>query len=450
MHQLGQDPDVAAYIQAETDYTNQWIERSGVASLQNQLEWEMRQIQRSIDLQRRCPVSAADQKDDDPPLDLNRECLETSEFWELDHWRYWLDASVGEYGVYKRRPALMATTDSWQIEADYFARMDSLRRQYMTSPPYVDPLFDVDEGLPGNEMKIREMKRKYYCPDQLPQEHQYDQGVPETNTQCRPQPKAEVVLDVNRLAKRVKKVEPTGQFSFGAIEIQPYHTILHSTNTNGTLGNGGGIYRPPLVAYSYDVTGNERYHIRITTVPHKAPKRGHSKTNNHLEQDHELGNGAQATSSDLLNESPPLQSAAYAPPPSALLLQDDNEDAHGDKTHCNYETWDIKDTGPETRWVRLGSSLYLYYIKLDRKGLPREVWRVKVVTYHSEVENQAGAPSMPTDCSIDTEQALPHQEPKSELVMRENDERNVLSLSLTNDQQFVIIEVIRIYRQPFV
>ncbi|GJJ70620.1 hypothetical protein EMPS_02969 [Entomortierella parvispora] len=436
MHQLGQDPDVAAYIQEETDYTNQWIEQNGVASLQNQLEWEMRQIQRSIDHLRCSSAFATDEDSGNPPWGMKKECLETSEFWDLDRWRYWLDTSVGEYGVYKRRSLLMATADSFQTESEYFAKMDTLQQQYMALSPLMGPPLDVDD-LQDGENKIQESKRRSYLPDQPLEEHYDDEQISKANIRCKPQSKVEIVLDVNRLAEKVKKTQTNGLFSFGAIEVQPYRTVFRSANINGTFGNKDGKCRPRLVAYSYDVTGNERYHIRITTIPCKASKSGFSKIYNNPNLDFGLTNGFQ--SSELLNESKTLQYTGCTPSLSAVLHQGENEDAHQGSRYCSYETWDIKDAGPETRWVRLGSSLYLYYTKLDRKGLQREVWRVKVESCHSHSSlkyDQAGTSSY----NIDGKQNTPHHEPKSELVMRENDERYVLSLFLTNDQRFVIIE----------
>jgi protease II len=101
----------------------------------------------------------------------------------------------------------------------------------------------------------------------------------------------------------------------------------------------------------------------------------------------------------------------------------------------------LKDAGLETRWVKLDQDLFLYFTRLDPKGLPREVWRVKVNS--SDASNNDARLSFEQDSKKKTRNK-PRRSPKlvPELVMRENDERNVLSISQTNDKRFILIEVL--------
>ncbi|KAG0052996.1 hypothetical protein BGZ83_001814 [Gryganskiella cystojenkinii] len=364
MHQLGKDPDVEKYIQAETNYTNQWIEQSGIATLQKQLEWEMQQIQASMDLQQTIASHASSKShgcvgnDDRLKSGSTEERLEGSEFWDLDQWRYWLDSSIGDYGVYKRRRIRLSTAEETPIEAEYFNRMERLRREYLATSAFEDPLSEGEEDMEDGSLKDQESMQDTWEMQQVPYQHRF--GACSTRNLYRS--KVQVVLDVNRLATSVKKNENSGEFSFGFIEIQPRYTVLRPDAAHGNISVRT---RDTLAAYTYDTTGNERYHIQIMALPRKA------------RQPAELSEGT-----NTIEKPVPARSLF---PKLSMEIHDHSGDYV--KPDHHYEEWVLKDAGPETRWVKLGKVLYLFYTKLDPKGLPREVWRVEVDSLNYKEDN---------------------------------------------------------------
>ncbi|KAG0258805.1 hypothetical protein BG011_003063 [Mortierella polycephala] len=410
MHHKDQDPDVRTYIQQESAYTAAWIKQSGIEALQKQLEDEMNQIRQATSrkqqfassflLPNELPVSdnnvnhmgngngdnnAQDVKGDKSkkPKKPHVKHLEGTQFWDLDRWRYWLDEFEGDYGVYKRRPI---PRDAYQLRMDEKqSTMPQQQQQHWT--PSASEMANDGSDKPGFV------------------------GCSATPIS---DPKVESVLDVNRLARK-QKHRDEGQFLFGSLEIQPQNTFLERGTGAGQKYSGSGDgdeeSSETFVAYTYDVSGDERYHICIMTL------------------------GA----SDETSRSP----ADGLKIPKPLSLECDQQSQQPSPTTHEVENrcetleqgWPLtvhggailKDAGSAMRWVKLEQSLYLYFTRLDSKGLSREVWRIKVATLETEDGSKK-------------EDARRKQKFEPELVMREKDERNVLSVSLTNDQQYLLIE----------
>lgn len=367
MHQIDNDPDVRTYIEAEAEYTRSWIHYSGIEALQKQLEKEIQQIKNRMTTEGFLDDSDSDDASDnaDPLKEKKpKKRLEGTQFWDIDSWRYWLDAAEGDYGVYKRRPI---------PENGYFRAMLQKRTEYMPSPAFDYALLTLNTQVTTD---------KYFggCSDGAQTARGvYANDVGSINVQT--------VLDVNRIAKGQKKDGDKGEFSFGSIEIQPRYTFLRRSIPSAD----GAMERPKepeymFVAYTFDTSGDERYKIKITSIAN-APQE--------LDSDPNVDEGVYVMKECLTTGSGSLGSV-------------------------------LDNAGPETRWLKIGRSLYLYFTKLDTKGLSREVWRVLVESFDQD-QARFG-------CGED--------ELKPELVMREEDERNVLALSQTNDHRFLLIEVI--------
>ncbi|KFH63989.1 hypothetical protein MVEG_09814 [Podila verticillata NRRL 6337] len=362
MHQIDKDPDVRTYIEAEAKYTKSWIHYSGIEALQKQLEKEMQQIKNRMTEGFLDDDDSEDANDNDDPFKEKKpkKRLESIQFWDIDRWRYWLDATEGDYGVYKRRPI---------PENGYFRAMQQKRADYMPSLDYTELALNTqaatDENFGGCSNGAQTAGGLYAS----------DMGSINV----------EVVLDVNRIAKEEKKDGDKGEFSFGSIEIQPEYTFLRRSIPSAD----GAMERPKepkytFVAYTFDTSGDERYKIKVTSI---------SNAPSELGRDPNIDKGVHVMKECLTTGSGSLGSV-------------------------------MDNAGPETRWLKIGRSLYLYFTKLDTKGLSREVWRVLVESFD---QDQACF-----GCGED--------ELKPELVMREDDERNVLALSQTNDHRFLLIE----------
>ncbi|KAF9179408.1 hypothetical protein BGZ51_003590 [Haplosporangium sp. Z 767] len=412
MHHIDLDPDVRTYIHQESEYTAAWIKQSGIEALQEQLENEMSQIRQATTRQRQTPSSSL--LADESPVsgnskaqgvkeDKNKktkkprvERLEGTQFWDLDRWRYWLDESEGDYGVYKRRPI---PRDAYQFKME---EKQKLHRSLFTPVSDTAPLQQQQQHLTTSaSTTTNDGSDKLVfvgCSAALVSD-----------------PKVELVLDINWLARKQKHKRDAGQFLFGSIEIQPQNTFLErGTDTRQQYSGSGdsdNASSATYVAYTYDVSGNERYRIRIMVLD--SP----DKTFRNL--------------TDGLNipTSLSLECDRQPQPPSSATYDVNN------RCETMEQGWELtvrggtilKDAGPAMRWVKLEQSLYLYFTRLDSKGLPREVWRIKVAT-------------LETGDGSKEEDAWRQQKFEPELVMREKDERNVLSVSLTNDQQYLLIE----------
>ncbi|KAF9964266.1 hypothetical protein BGZ70_006696 [Mortierella alpina] len=394
MHHIDRDPDVQKYIRKESEYTAAWVQQSGVAVIQKQLENEMQQIQNAMYRQASYSSHSDGLADGEngsstikPRSKPRVERLEDTQFWDIDRWRYWLDTSVGDYGVYKRRPIL---TDQYQHKGE------ERRRSYMSStssagdsPSAQNPLHDVF-SLP-----------------------QHSTGKTVYSGGClaeRLPTSVQVVLDINRLVKKHGRKDEAGQFSFGSIEIQPKATALKLDMKNrskdsarglaeNSEGDGKRSQEDPssealFMAYSYDLSGDERYRIHIRPLASLS-----------LPED---------------EESPSSQTDSRDSAHSSVNLQDKLVSINGVV---------VKNAGPEMRWAKLSGSLYLYFTRLDPKGLAREVWRVKVQSLEGEGIEAGGS----------LEEVV-RQTYEPEMVMQEKDERNVLGVTFTNDQRFLLIQ----------
>ncbi|KAF9569140.1 hypothetical protein EC968_002733 [Mortierella alpina] len=398
MHHIDRDPDVRKYIQKESEYTNAWIQQSGVAAIQKQLENEMQQIRNAMYRQatQSGPLQSlaggvSGSSTTKPRSKPRVERLEGTQFWDIDRWRYWLDTSVGDYGVYKRRPLLR--------DASQHRRREERRRSYMS---YATTASSAGE----NHSRQNLVQSVFSSPQASTEETVYIGGC---STGRLPTP-VQVVLDINRLAEKHARKDKTGEFSFGSIEIQPKSTALeldvdyhHLDSTRGATGYNGGddesSQEDPgsenlFFAYSYDVSGDERYRIHIRPLASLSPTGDED---------------------------------------SPLLSKDNHNSAHSPATLqeglVSINGAVIKDAGTEMRWVKLSGSLYLYFTRLDPKGLAREVWRVRVNSLEDEPEQ-----------TRDDKEKPPHQTYEPEMVMQEKDERNILGISFTNDQRFLLIQ----------
>ncbi|KAF9540620.1 hypothetical protein EC957_003962 [Mortierella hygrophila] len=425
MHYLDQDPDVEAYIKAESEYTAAWIAQSGVEDLEKQLDLEVSQIKTSMAAQPkhggRPSLDASNdetaddlmQTEDGPSgshSDVNKpkvEHLERTRFWDVDRWRYWLDGTVGDYGVYKRRP----------IPAGAYQRtMELTRRTYM-APRYASE--SSPDREPGSLSQSSPSQFRFAFPSRpggrgkdkaidMDMDKDKKKNRVKTIGGCTFEANVsasdiQIILDVNLLAKKEKR-RGAGQFSFGAIEIQPQHTSLKHDrsvhyNPNSTAGDGTSTER--FLAYTYDVSGDERYHIRIMPLPSVSFSRSTPSTR--LSRRSALGLASECE---------------RQPSPAEFDFDNWCETLDQGRLIMTSEGSVIKDAGAETRWVKLGQELFLYFTRLDPKGLSREVWRVRI--------DSLDAPDSP--------KLVP------ELVMREKDERNVLLISQTNDERYLLIE----------
>ncbi|KAF9940892.1 hypothetical protein BGZ67_006554 [Mortierella alpina] len=397
MHHVDRDPDVQKYIQKESEYTTAWVQQSGVAAIQKQLENEMQQIRNAMyrqasqsshlrDLVEGESVSSSTKPRSKPKV----ERLEDTQFWDIDRWRYWLDTSVGDYGVYKRRPIL---GDQYQHTRE------ERRRSYMA---YISTASSAGDNPSWQNL----LQNVFSSPQPSAAETVYSGGC---SAERSPTP-VQVVLDINRLAKKHGRGDKAGAFSFGSIEIQPKSASLkldaenHSKdNTPGltgySRGDYGRSYEDPtreklFFAYSYDISGDERYRIHIRRLASPS-----------LPED---------------QDPPPLQTDSRNSAHSPANLQDELVSINGRV---------VKDAGTEMRWVQLRGSLYLYFTRLDPKGLAREVWRVQVNSPEDEGSQRGGR-----------KKEAPLQTYEPEIVMQEKDERNILGISFTNDHRFLLIQ----------
>ncbi|KAG0239528.1 hypothetical protein BGX31_002713 [Mortierella sp. GBA43] len=340
IHEIKQDPEVEDYIKAESEYTASWLRQSGVDVLQEQLDGEMEQIKESI---ARLPLITEEGVEESMARRRREDRLEGTTFWDLDRWRYWLDDSVGSYGVYKRR---FLPRSSSYFGTDEILDQDIIESSSATSSQHI--LSRPAAKLNSENARLRKGRG---CSAE---------SVSLSTVQT--------VLDVNQL---VEKHSHKGQFTMGSVEIQPKSTFW--AGVTATSSREDAQMKPKNkgthVAYTYDVTGDERYSIQILRLPPGKP-------------------------------------------------HDDSRNAGITLDHSPFRGAVVKDAGPATRWAKLGTSLFLYFTRLDPKGLSREVWRVKVADASGEDEEQ--------------------HEP--ELVLREDDERLTLSVSKTGDGRYLLIE----------
>ncbi|KAF9338285.1 hypothetical protein BG006_006627 [Podila minutissima] len=371
MHQIDKDPDVRAYIDAEEKYTKAWIHYSGIERLQKQLEKEMHQIKKAMvsksfldDLDDDNDIESGHEGSTENPKKPPKQRLEGTQFWDIDRWRYWLDSTEGDYGIYKRRPI---------PHNGYLRAMEQKRAEYMPSPTF-------DYGLSSLHAHTSDEYIGGCSNGAQTAQGLYASDVPIS---------VQVVLDVNHIVKEQKQHGGQGEFSFGSMEIQPRYTFLRRSIPSEEDGAVEGPKEPEymFVAYTFDTSGDERYKVRITSIVDAPPDHGNIPN---------VDGSAYTMKECLITGSGSLGSA-------------------------------LDNAGPETRWLKIGRSLYLYFTKLDSKGLPREVWRVLVESFDPNQDQERGF-----CCGED--------ELKPELVMREEDEKNVLALSQTNDHRYMLIE----------
>ncbi|KAF9275518.1 hypothetical protein BGZ68_010743, partial [Mortierella alpina] len=353
MHHIDRDPDVQKYIQKESEYTAAWVHQSGVGTIQMQLENEMQQIRNAMYRQapQNVPLDGLVEGEGDfstmkPRSKPRVERLEGTQFWDVDRWRYWLDTSMGDYGVIKRRTIL---------RDQYEHTREARRRSYMSLITSASAAGDSPST--GNLLQ-----NVFSSPPSSTAETVYSGGCSAERSPT----SVQVVLDINRLAKKYGRKDQTSRFSFGSIEVQPKSTALELDEVNfyndrareyTRYNRGeeeGGSDRDPsseqlFFAYTYDISGDERYRIRIQPL-----------TSLSLPED---------------QDSPTLQTDSNDSAQSSTALEDRSVSINGVA---------IKDAGTEMRWAKLSGSLYLYFTRLDPKGLAREVWRVKVNSLEDE------------------------------------------------------------------
>ncbi|CAO3572942.1 unnamed protein product [Mortierella alpina] len=396
MHHIDRDPDVQKYIRKESEYTAAWVQQSGVAAIQKQLENEMQQIRNAMYRQTSHSshsdglVESEDASSTTKPRSKPRvERLEDTQFWDIDRWRYWLDTSVGDYGVYKRR---LIPRDPYQHTGEESRRSSMLS----TSSPGDSPF----TRYPAQDV--------FSLPQHSSGETVYAGGC---SAKRSPTP-VQVVLDINRLVEKHGRKDEAGGFSFGSIEIQPKSTALELDMENrskdsarglagDSKGDGKRRHDDPssenlFLAFSYDISGDERYRIHIRPLA--------------------------SLSSPEDPESPTFKTDSRDSAHLSVNLQDGLVSINGAV---------IKNAGPEMRWAKLSESLYLYFTRLDPKGLAREVWRVKVQSLEGVGTETRGSQG----------EAM-RQTYEPEMVMQEKDQRNVLGISFTNDQRFLLIQSI--------
>ncbi|KAF9098967.1 hypothetical protein BGX27_000700 [Mortierella sp. AM989] len=372
MHQIDHDPDVEAYIHAESEYTTAWVKQSGIEALQSQLEKEIYQIKAAMDNLARNDEDTREGHYIDKPRSLR---LEGTRFWDLDRWRYWFDESVGSYGVYMRRPvpndrngrAILERGKSYMPQTSDYSKWQQFRFDFPSIQNTVDSKPPkVVGGCSVESSSVSEIQ---------------------------------LVLDVNKIAKKHKRKRAPEEFNFGSIEIQPIHTFLDQDTVSPPDGSVDSSNKPKMkstyAAYTFDTSGDEKYNIRIKTL------------------------------------SPDYQKSD--------IEQLEDYDMEDEDQVVGFKGAIIKDAGPETRFVRLGRSLYLYFTRLDKKGLSREVWRVKVDSLDDEdasFKHQHNGEA--TNKSRFFKAHKPKYEP--EMILRERDERNILAISETSDKRFMLIE----------
>ncbi|KAF9437152.1 hypothetical protein BGZ76_001814 [Entomortierella beljakovae] len=375
MHEIESDPDVTAYIKSESDYTSAWIKESGVESLKVQLDREMANILGAMESQFFSGEGEELGEEEESRHNLlarkpkKIERLEGTQFWDLDRWRYWLDETDSDFGILKRRPIPRGVIDDG-ITKRRVSYMQQNGFKYPSQSPDSLNRDPAKSGMTGGKT----IKIVGGCTKETPTD---------TNIQ--------LILDINRIAKKQKKKRPTGEFSFGTLEVQPFLTYLdHGNEVNSMLEEINDYSKfakssPVYAAYTFDTSGNERYHIRIITMP----------------EDEDLKE-----------------------------RQDDEDEEMAVQIGGSV----VKDAGPDTRFIKIGTSLYLYFTRLDKKGLSREVWRVKV----DSLEDEGLVPNN----EVETEKGKKMRRDslyEPEMVLREDDERNVLTVTESNDQRFLLI-----------
>ncbi|KAF9959382.1 hypothetical protein BGZ72_009747 [Mortierella alpina] len=393
MHDIDRDPDVQKYIEKESEYMTAWVQQSGVETIQKQLENEMQQIRSAMYRQARPsnPHSEHDISTNRPRSKPTVERLEDTQFWDVDRWRYWLDTSVGDFGVYKRRPIL---------RDHYPYTLEEGRRSYtssITTGPTV-----------GDNPSMQNLLQSVFSPPApSTADTVYSGGCSSENS---PTP-VQIVLDINRLAMKHRRKDAAGEFSFGSIEVQPKSTsvkldvdslhvdkarrLTEYSTTNEGSGHGDPTGEDLFLAYSYDVSGNERYRIHILPLTSLA--------------------------SSIPEDQDPLPSQ-----PDSNTSEDSTAMIEDGLININGVA--IKDAGTDMRWVKLSGSLYLYFTRLDPKGLAREVWRIKVNGLEDEgSQSRAG------------KNGAPRQKYEPEMVMQEKDERNVLGWNLVRQAEEDVI-----------
>ncbi|KAF9972295.1 hypothetical protein BGZ73_004594 [Actinomortierella ambigua] len=379
--------------------TNHWLENSRIKQLFDQIQREQRAIKKSIAeqdyIRGETPAGFSNPIIESETVFLFQsqdgqgrqtiaprgQRMEGTQFWDVDTWRYWLDGTKGDYGIFVRRRVPLKTQ---QLEQEH-ARLALQRKTVDTGDALADP--NVNQAPLATPMPTPSNK-----------------------------PIIQIVLDVNKLQRRRERQGMAGQFSFGMLEIQPRSTVLEprdgNTSTTASLAPPDSI----LAAYSYDTTGDERYNIRIMSLA-EDPRRDRIKNLDKLERGNEQ----------------------LSPLPASVRDEDGDEvdeEEVEETVHHDYEHWGqpedpstpgfhsvmLKNAGVGTRWARIGDSLFLYYTQIDHKGLQREVWRVCVQ-------------------SIDPETGqVVYNKLTPELVMREEDPRLYLALTQTNDRQYLLIE----------
>ncbi|KAF9918200.1 hypothetical protein BX616_009918 [Lobosporangium transversale] len=377
MHQIKRDPDVKTYIDAESEYTAAWVERSGVQELQMQLENEMKQIKQAIRRQGKQRRGKLPQG----------ERLEGTQFWDVDQWRYCLDDSIGDFGIYKRR----------RIHKDeHIQAMDKKRISYTSSSA-----FNCLKSQNQQPQHPQQSQRVISKPSFVDMANKAGTNSPIGELSGI---EPEVVLDVNQIAKEKGHQGGNGQFSFGTLEIQPQNTLLKCDSDYSATEKGSPTSKSNVkalyMAYTYDTSGDERYRISVIHLPFNNQKSESCAARSSAQRRDEMSDGFEIQ----------LNGAVF------------------------------KDAGPDTRFVKLGKSLYLYFTKLDRKGLQREVWRLQIDTMNDDIKapRKADSKARLHMSSSSTRGAKQLYEP--EIVMQEKEERNILSVSMTNDQRFLLIE----------
>ncbi|KAG0263445.1 hypothetical protein DFQ27_001774 [Actinomortierella ambigua] len=400
MHEIEQDPDVTKYIRAETNYTTRWFENSHIKQLFDQIEHEQQSIKTSIAkldyIRDETPAGLANpivesettflfQSQDGKgrqTLAPRGQRLEGTQYWDVDTWRYWLDVSKGEYGVFLRRRVPLQPK---QYEHEHSRLM---LKQAATGTGDMSADFDLQAPL----------------------------AIPAPEPPSKPI--IQIVLDVNKLQRRRERQGMAGQFSFGMLEIQPRSTVLQPRDGNTSVSASLALPDTIMAAYSYDVTGNERYHIHIMSLA-EDPRRDRNKARTMSEHAH----GRQ--------EDPPLPVSTHDGDDDEVDEEEVEEKAHHDYEHWGhpenpsipgFQSFMLSNAGVGSRWARIGDSLFLYYTQVDPKGLQREVWRVCV----QSIDPKSG--------QVVYDKLMP------ELVMREEDQRLFLGLTQTNDLQYLLIE----------
>ncbi|KAG0212398.1 hypothetical protein BGX28_006367 [Mortierella sp. GBA30] len=410
MHSIDRDPDVQKYINQESEYTSAWTRQSGVKALQKQIEYEMQQIHEAINRQPYPAVPLSGQpeqqsegatksalnggKNDGAKQRRTSERLEDTLFWDLDRWRYWLDKSVGDYGVFKRRP----------VPKDMYQLAEEERKRMYLSTTSVTPA-TADTPL-QHRQQVQQSAFTAFSPA-------VDTDFIGGCSRGRIPTPVQLVFDINRLARKQGRKGEAGQFSFGSIEIQPKFTFLRpdtygiDSDERDKDSDTDGVREPAsedlYMAYTYDTLGDERYKIGIKTLAIAS-----SSSKDQL-------------SRDLNRNSPNMR--------DRLSMNDELWDNLEQDADITIDGAPLKGAGPDTRWAKLGQSLYLYFTRLDSKGLARQVWRIKVDTLEGDKTGKNSARKGASRIQFEPE-----------MVMQEMDARNTLGISMTADNRFLLIE----------